>query len=39
MIAIRTALDGLKERAYEVGLYKSGLIGGFHSIDDDDDWL
>lgn len=42
VIAIRTALEGLKERAYEVGLYKSGLIGGFHSIDDDDDdddWL
>lgn len=41
VIAIRTALEGLKERAYEVGLYKSGLIGGSHSIDDDvdEDWL
>lgn len=41
VIAIRTALEGLKERAYEVGLYKSGLIGGFHSTDEVevDDWL
>lgn len=40
VIAIRTALKGLKERTYEVGLYNSGLIGDFHSIDDDDeDWL
>jgi hypothetical protein len=39
VIAIRTALEGLKERTYEVGLYKSGLIGDCHSIDEDDDLL
>lgn len=39
VIAIRTALEGLKERAYEVGLYKSGLIRDFGSIDDDEGWL
>lgn len=39
VIAIRTALEGLKERTYEVGLYKSGLIGDFRPIDEDDDWL
>lgn len=40
VIAIRTALEGLKERVYEVGLYKSGLIGGLHSLDEveDGDW-
>lgn len=27
------------KRAYEVGLYKSGLIRDFGSIDEDEDWL
>lgn len=37
VVAMRNSLTELKDRMYEVGLYKAGLIGG-HCGEPEDDW-